>query len=300
VKHLLLFLSLLTSGHADPPRVRLLSASENSATIRVEKAASENRLTLLVDTLHTAGVHSFTFETTEPKVLKKLKRTWLDSGIKSITITSPQPSSSFPKIDPIEAHATLLRIKDQIDQATFQFEADRKALVSFIHQYGKPERDLTITPADLIAEKAAVQTQLDQFIAAAVDSRLQLATQISFPENPVTRHLKAHRKALLKKKALAATGVGPKHPALLALAEETTATRQLAIDDLASIEEALRLKIYQIDQRRKHLATWKNLPAADRATLKKSHQQKRSAYLTSLQKLRNLQSVKTTATRSLQ
>ena len=296
---LLLALTLCTTALAAPPRVRLLSVSDNTGLIRLADGSPEAKITSLVDSLHNAGINSFTFETKSDRLLEKLKPIWLDSGIKTITIKEPTPPSSFPKLDPVTARAILAGIDKELERETTRFETHRKALVTFVFHHGIPEIDDTISLENLAHQKQEAEEQLAPLLNSPLNTRLILAAKVEIAGNPVAKHLKSHQKANQQKAHLMNCGFGLKHPDIIATSQEVDTTHQLAIDELGSIEEALRVRIYQLGKRAKHLETWQQLPQDKRDSREQSYQEAKDSYDNSLRRIQEMAATKKAAQRSL-
>lgn len=301
MKHLFLILTLISLASAHPPKVRLLSASDNSALIRVDDGATESKLNTLVHTLRSAGVLSFVFETTDDRLLTKLKPTWLDSGIKSITIKEPQPLSApvFPKLGPLEALATLQKIDDELDKVTANFEANRKILTTLISRHGIPEYQADTTHKDLTQNKKSTEELLAKFLTSSSTDQFTIASNIDLPGNPVTKHLEVHQLAQEKSRKLIASGIGPNHPAIKVVKEEISTSLQLATEELSAIEEALRVKIYRLGKQARHFNEWQKLFAPEKEALRTSYRNARSEYETSLKNLRQISAMKRAAQKSV-
>lgn len=298
---ILFTLALCPGAPANPPRVRLISASESAALIRVGDGSPQSKITSLVHSLHTAGINSFTFETNSDSLLEQLKPMWFDSGIRNITIKAPSPPSSttFPKLDPITSRATLAGIDDELERETSRFEAHREALVTFVYHHGVPEEDDTSTPETLAHHKREVEKQLATLLNSPLEARLALAAMVDIAGNPVAKHLKSHQKAAREKAALVTSGFGAKHPQVIATNQEVAATHQLAVDELGAIEEALRIQIYQLGKRAKHLKTWQQLPPAERQSREQSYHEAKASYENSLHRIQEIEATKKAAKRSL-
>lgn len=298
---LFLSLALTTVGFATPPRVRVISVSEGSALIRVSNGAPEARILALVDSLNLAGITNFTFEANSDLLLNKLKSVWFDSGITKVTITKPSPrsSSTFPKLDPITARATLAGIDDELKRETARFETHRKALVDFVYHHGIPEANDRISPEDLARQKQKTEKQLAALLDSPLKTRLTLAAQVAITDNPVAKHLESHQKANQEKARLVTSGFGNKHPDIIATSQEIEATHQLAVDELGAIEEALRIQIYQLGKRTKHLKNWQQLSVAERRSREQSFEKLNAAYQDSLHRIQEIKATKNAAIRSL-
>jgi hypothetical protein len=234
-------------------------------------------------------------------LLTKLKPNWLDSGIKSITIKEPEPLSSpvFPKLAPLEALATLQKIDDELDQASIRFTINRKTLTTLISRYGIPEYQPNTTHKDLTAEQKSTEKLLAKFLASSNPDQFAIASNLDLPDNPVAKHLEAHQLAQEKSRKLIASGIGPKHPEIKVIKEEISTSLQLATEELSSIEEALRVKVYQLEKQARHFDDWQKLSAPEQKTLQASYQNARSQYQNSLKKLRQISAMKKAAQNSV-
>lgn len=301
MKLFLLFPLLIALASAQPPKIRLLSVTDQTATIRISEGANEANLRGLVLTLNKVGVNSFVFEAEDDRDLNRLKPDWLDSGIQSVTIKEPEaPSSStFPKIDPLEAFATLNRIDDELDKETVISDDKRKALVTLIYRHGVPEYKEGTSLEGINQEKEQTEKLLSRYLASSTEERLKIAEETGIPDNPVTRHLETRRTALKKANKLVESGIGPRHPEIKAVTELISSSKQLAIGELSAIEEALQVKIYQLEKKAKHFAKWQKLPASEQEELLNSYQKARSEYEDSLKMLDRLKAMKKAAGNSI-
>jgi hypothetical protein len=299
---LLLLALFLPAAFAAPPRVRLLSVADNTARIRVSDGSPEVHISSLVHALHSAGINAFIFEAKSEILLNKLKSRWLDTGVRDVTILPPSPPSAtdFPKLDPIEAAVTLRQIDHEITTESKIFNRNRQELINFVFENGIPETDDTITLTDLLSQKEQSEKELSRFMSSTPDDQLKQAGGIDLPGNPVAKHLKAHRIALEKSNQLRASGYGPKHPSLIAATEEVEATRQMALDELGSIEEGFRVKIYQLEKRIAHFPAWQKLTESAKQSLTRSFQEKTAAYENSLHRILRMKSAKEAAERSME
>lgn len=298
----LLALFLPATAFAAPPRVRLLSVADGTARIRVGDGSAETRISSLVHSLHSAGITSFIFEANSDILLTKLRSRWLDTGIRNVTILPPAPPSAanYPKLDPIEAGVALKQIDREITSEAKIFSRSREDLINFVSENGFPENDDSVTPENLISKKERAEAQLRQFMSSAPDDQLKLSTGIDLPGNPVAKHLASYQEALKKSRQLKASGFGSKHPDRVAAIEVTEATHQIALDELGSVEEGMRVKIYQLEKRIEHLPIWRRLSETERESMTQAFQKKRAAYEASLHRILGMKAARKAAERSLE
>lgn len=303
MRTLLLFAIVLPAfSFAAPPHVRLLSVADNTARIRVGDGSPENRITSLVHSLHTAGVSSFILEAKSDILLTKLKSRWLGTGIRNITILplNPPSSANFPKLDPIWAGVTLKRIDHEITSESRIYNRNRESLITFVFENGFPENGSFITIEDLISEKKQRETDLEHFMSSPQEEQLDQAAKVDLPGNPVAKHLASYQEALEKSQKLKASGFGSKHPDRIAVSDELGATHQMAVDELGSIEEGMRVKIYQLEKRIEHFPAWRKLSPLERESKTDAFQKKKVAYEESLHRILRMKSARKAAERSLE
>lgn len=301
MKLLLLLPLLISLAPGQPLKIRLLSVTDQTAIIRVPEGANETELKSLVLTLDRSGVNSFVFETEDDRTLRRLKLGWLDSGIQSVTIREPEAisSSTFPKIAPLEAFATLNKIDDELDKENVISDEKRKALVTIIYRHGVPGYKEGTTLEGINLEKEKTEKLLNKYLASSTEERLKIAEEAGLADNPVARHLEARRTALKKANKFVASGIGPRHPEIKAVTSQISSSMELAIGELSAIEEALQVKIYQLEKKAKHFANWQKFSATEQQELLASYQKAKDGYEDSLKKLRRLKAMKKAAGNSI-
>jgi hypothetical protein len=301
MKVLLTLLALISLLPGEVPKVRLLSVDDTSAIIRVAVDASPENLTSLMHTLTAAGVTSFILESHDQATLQKQKPAWSESGLQSITLRKPatRVMSDYPLLGPLEAFTTLRGIDDQFEREFEIFKVARKSLVTFLYQNGTPPANPDTTLQDLKSEISSLKSRLAGLVAADSEEGLRIASRVDLPNNPVTLSLEEHREALVHRKKLFATGIGHNHPEAKAIGKRVTAAKTLALKEVSTIEEALRVRLYQLERNVIWLEKYETLSRNEQVDLESRHLQRKTAYRNSLDKLRQMESAKDAALRSV-
>lgn len=280
----LLTLHLVANPDTPPP----ITINQGQAVIEITTDTTITQVNLITASLRDLGIPEFALQLETKDTPTWLTPTWLlEENIRLIS-----PESQFRKMDEIQALATLKGIDVQLAKQRELFEQSRSALVSFVYKNGVPDYAPDASLTHYKKEKSTHLETLNQLINADSKEQLLLAASIQIPGNPIPQHLSNIQSSETKLAALFEQGYGKSHPDCKAAQKLIDTHQKLAEFDITYVEEALRIRLYQLTTRITHFKTWKTLTPAEQKKLSQTYQSANQRYNDDLETLRQTQTAK--------
>lgn len=288
MKPLFFFVLLTLHLVAEPDTPPPITINQGQAVIEINADTTITQVNLITASLRNLGIPEFALQLETEDIPTWLTPDWLLK--ENIRIISP--NSQFRKMDEIQALATLKGIDVQLAKQREAFEKSRSDLISFIYKNGIPDYAPDASLTHYKKEKSTHLDTLNQLINATPKNKLLLSASIQIPGNPMPQHLSNIQSSKNKLTALFDQGYGKSHPDCKAIQKLLDTHQKLAELDITYVEEALRVRLYQLNTRITHFKTWESLTPTEQKELTQTYQSASQLYNDDLETLRQTQTAK--------